>query len=142
MTYLWNDGSTTPALSTNRPGEFWVEITSACETVRHELEVVNDLLPIKNNIYVPNAFSPNGDQVNDLFRAYINHDIIAYEFQIFDRRGGKMFSTEDHFEGWDGTIKGKKAASGVYAWKMRITVTTCGGGRDDGVFSGDFTLFR
>jgi len=142
VTYLWNDGTTVPALRTNVPGNFWVEVKSACEVVRHEIEVINDLLPIEKNIYTPNAFSPNGDEVNDFFRAYVNHDIVAYQLQIFDRRGTKMFSTENPLEGWDGTIKGRKASNGVYAWRIQITVTTCGGGRDDAYLSGDVTLFR
>jgi len=142
VTYLWNDGATVPAMHTNRVGEFWVEITSACEVYRHEFEVVNELSTIENNIYVPNAFSPNSDYTNDRFRAYVNHEIIAYQLQVYDRRGGMMFSTEDPLEGWDGTIKGVQAAVGVYSWWLKITIATCGGGRSEGYLSGDVSLFR
>lgn len=142
VTYLWNDGATVPAMRTNRIGDFWVEITSACEVYRHEFEVINELSTIENNIYVPNAFSPNSDYVNDRFRAYVNHEIIAYQLQVYDRRGGLMFRTEDPLEGWDGTIKGVQSAVGVYSWWLKITIATCGGGRNEGYMSGDVTLFR
>ncbi len=142
VTYLWDDGSTSPAMRTNRVGNFWVEITSACEVYRHEFEVTNELSTVDNNIYVPNAFSPNSDYKNDRFRAYINHEIIAYQLQVYDRRGGLMFSTEDPLEGWDGTIKGVQSAVGVYSWWLKIKIATCGGARSEGYLSGDVTLFR
>ncbi len=142
VTYLWNDGASVPAMRTNRIGNFWVEITSACEVYRHEFEVSNELSTIDNNIYVPNAFSPNSDYTNDRFRAYVNHEIIAYQLQVYDRRGGLMFSTENPVEGWDGTIKGVQSAVGVYSWWLRITIATCGGGRSEGYLSGDVSLFR
>lgn len=142
VNYRWNTGATTPAMRTNLAGQYWVETRNQCETLRQEVEVVNDYTPAQKNIYVPTAFSPNGDLVNDVFQAYLKHDIIHFEMKIFDRRGSLMFSSEDPSVGWDGTLKGQKAHSGVYAWYIDYVVSTCEGGKDRAFFQGDVTLVR
>lgn len=63
--------------------------------------------------YVPNAFTPDGDNLNDIFRiSGLNVD--AFSLQIFDRWGGLMFESNNIDEGWDGTIKGSQAPVGIY----------------------------
>ncbi len=62
--------------------------------------------PMPENIclYIPNAFSPNGDGINDVFRPGIDPDcsIDNYNMRIFDRQGAKLFETEDQEQGWNG----------------------------------------
>lgn len=67
----------------------------------------------------PNAFSPNGDGVNDVFRAIQNGDdkptsLLSFEATIFNRWGQKLYSWTDPEDGWDGTSGGKKVKDGVY----------------------------
>jgi gliding motility-associated-like protein len=74
-------------------------------------------------IYVPNAFTPNGDGVNDVFQPK-GFGITKYELNIFDRWGEKVFSTKTFEEGWDGTIKGrtnKSIEEGSYSWLINVT---------------------
>ncbi len=69
--------------------------------------------------YIPNAFSPNGDGQNDIFRP-IPVGIQSTEyFRVFNRYGELMYQTNKWMEGWDGTIKGKPSASGTYAWMIK-----------------------
>lgn len=71
------------------------------------------------NYYVPNAFSPNGDGLNDVFRP-IPVGIQSTEyFRVFNRYGELMFQTNKWLEGWDGMFKGKKAESGTYVWTIK-----------------------
>lgn len=71
------------------------------------------------NYYVPNAFSPNGDGLNDIFRPIpVGIQSTTY-FRVFDRFGNLMFETNKWMEGWDGTYKGKKASSGTYVWMIK-----------------------
>jgi gliding motility-associated-like protein len=71
------------------------------------------------NYYVPNAFSPNGDGLNDVFRP-IPVGIQSTEyFRVYNRYGELMFQTNKWLEGWDGMYKGKKAAVGTYAWMIK-----------------------
>ncbi len=88
--------------------------TLGCETTDSLTVVVSGAL------YVPNAFSPNGDGDNDVFRAEgtgINH----FELMVFNRWGQKLFETNDIEKGWDGTVDGELAKSDVYVWKIRYS---------------------
>jgi gliding motility-associated-like protein len=68
-----------------------------------------------NNIFIPNGFSPNGDGKNDVLYVRGNGITDLY-FVIYDRWGEKMFETHDINEGWDGTYKGKKMDTAVFAY--------------------------
>lgn len=71
------------------------------------------------NYYVPNAFTPNGDGLNDIFRP-IPVGIQSTEyFRVFDRYGQLMFETKKWLDGWDGMYKGKKALGGTYVWTIK-----------------------
>ncbi len=68
--------------------------------------------------YIPNAFTPNGDGLNDVFRilGLPAENITRYNFQVFDRWGEVVFSTSDIMEGWDGRSKGEYCPPDVYPW--------------------------
>lgn len=70
-------------------------------------------------IFVPTAFSPNGDGKNDIFRpigAGISQ--IVY-FRVFNRWGEMVFSTSELGKGWDGRLNGKRQGSGTYVWMVK-----------------------
>jgi gliding motility-associated-like protein len=77
-------------------------------------------------IYVPNAFTPNGDGTNDIFQPK-GFGIVKYEINIFDRWGEKVFSTKDFEKGWDGTMQSKHDVKygiieeGSYTWLINCT---------------------
>ncbi len=70
--------------------------------------------------YLPNAFSPDGNYVNDILYFY-GTGVKEFVLQVFDRWGEKVFETSDFKQGWDGTFKGKPSLSGVYAYQLTIT---------------------
>lgn len=64
---------------------------------------------------MPNAFSPNGDGVNDIYKARANHrSIVEFHAYIFNRWGQKLFDWTDINAGWDGTAHGKPVKDGTY----------------------------
>lgn len=72
-------------------------------------------------LYIPNAFSPNGDGENDIFKIYTyNNSIRKLTFQIHNRWGELVFQTSDINEGWDGTKNGKSLDAGVYVYTVHI----------------------
>ncbi|MDA9774047.1 gliding motility-associated C-terminal domain-containing protein [Saprospiraceae bacterium] len=94
-------------------------------------------------IYIPNAFSPNDDGVNDLFKIY-PHSAFMGEFilfRIYDRWGSNLFEAQnfDPTEiGWDGTFNGSKVGSGVYVYFVEYL-------SEDGnieILKGDVTISR
>lgn len=70
------------------------------------------------NLYLPSAFTPDGDGINDVF-AVSGTGIQKFRLRIFDRWGRMVFETEDPAIGWDGTIDGKKPVPGVYPYLFR-----------------------
>ncbi|MBX2874240.1 MAG: gliding motility-associated C-terminal domain-containing protein [Saprospiraceae bacterium] len=87
------------------------------------------------NVYIPNVFSPNGDNINDYFEVYAaTSNYQSIEMQVFDRWGNLMFEGEK----WDGTHKNQAAGAGVYVYLLRLVST-------DGhvtILSNSLTLIR
>jgi gliding motility-associated-like protein len=69
--------------------------------------------------YFPNAFTPNGDGVNDYFGPTAVGMRTTGYFRIFDRYGNPVFESKDLIKGWNGTLKGKPAATGTYVWMIK-----------------------
>ncbi len=86
-----------------------------------KIKVVDPATLQCNVVYLPQAFTPNGDDRNDQFfisNPYAIEDLTVFE--IFDSWGGRIFSTTDKFAHWDGTFNGQQLNSGVYLWKVRF----------------------
>ncbi len=67
--------------------------------------------------WVPNAFTPDSDGKNDIFRPICNNpDLEYYELRIFDKWGEQVFLTYDITQGWDGTFKGEIGTPSSYVW--------------------------
>jgi len=68
-------------------------------------------------IYIPNAFTPNGNALNDVYKVY-GTGILAFNIKIFDRWGKMVYNSSDMEAGWDGKYKGQKAQQGVYSYSV------------------------
>ncbi|MTI33547.1 gliding motility-associated C-terminal domain-containing protein [Xanthovirga aplysinae] len=112
--YLWNDGSTSPNYTIEKEGSYSVSIDNGCEIFEDQITVY--YREECCGIEAPNVFTPNGDNVNDLFEIKPSPTIARYNFKIFNRWGKVVYQTENVNNFWDGTINGKEAASGVYYW--------------------------
>ncbi len=75
------------------------------------------MIAVTGALYVPNAFSPNGDGVNDLFKA-VGSEIEEFHLQIFDRWGELIFESFDINQGWDGGVNQHYVESEVYVWHI------------------------
>lgn len=69
-----------------------------------------------NQFFIPNAFSPNRDSKNDIFKPIISGTISNYEFSIYNRWGQLIFNSIDKNNGWDGTLKGLNQNGNVFVW--------------------------
>jgi gliding motility-associated-like protein len=80
--------------------------------------IVTTTLEIKDCpllLWFPNAFTPDGDGVNDFFRP-VGTDIAKYTLQIYNRWGNMIFESSNILTGWDGTVKGSYALPDVYTF--------------------------
>ncbi len=71
-------------------------------------------------IYFPTAFTPNGDNKNDLYKPSVNGQLVVYEFTIFNRYGEIIYRTTNPANGWDGRFKNSKnPLAGSYVWMCK-----------------------
>ena len=90
------------------------------------------------SVFVPTAFTPNGDGLNDGLRPVgIGYRKLSF-FRIYNRYGQEVYYSGDLRAGWDGTFHGAPAPSGVYYWALRITDRF---GQEQ-LLKGDVTLLR
>jgi gliding motility-associated-like protein len=88
-------------------------------------------------LYIPNAFSPNGDGENEIL--YVRGALVEeMVFRIYDRWGEMVFESFDRTDGWDGTFRGKALDPDVYDYYLDVT---CVGG-DEAIVKGNITLLR
>lgn len=73
----------------------------------------------ENDIYVPNMFTPNGDDFNDFFKVESNF-IDEMTMIVYDRWGEKVFETTQQLPGWDGTFEGEELPPDVYGWHLSV----------------------
>jgi gliding motility-associated-like protein len=103
-TYLWQDGSTAQNQLAYEEGIYWVQVIDnnncrAVDTVQ--------LVPCNIEMLIPNAFTPNGDGLNDTFKPIISGwEPSSYLMQIYTKWGQLIFETNNYTEGWDGTANG------------------------------------
>jgi gliding motility-associated-like protein len=72
--------------------------------------------------HFPNAFTPNGDGANDVFKPVFDCPPLTMHFVIYNRWGKKVFETNDPNGGWEGSAGGADATSDVYAWTLEYVV--------------------
>ena len=143
-TYLWNAipstdtaAITTPVWDNIQSGFYVIEVTDAYNCVQRDtVHVIPDTCC---TAYLPNAFSPNNDNANDIFKAISANGIEILSFIIVDRWGNKVFNTTDIHTGWDGTVFGQPAENGTYGYMLRYR---CLSDKQIYIKKGDVTLIR
>lgn len=124
--YLWSPGSVLDNATSNTPVATIVNDTRFVVIVTDIAGCIgSDTVFVKvydgPSYYVPNAFSPNGDGLNDVFRP-IPVGIVSTEFfRIFNRYGELIFDTNKWLMGWDGNYRGRKQPIGNYIWMIKGT---------------------
>lgn len=140
QSYKWNDGSTGPSVIAENPGLYWVEIkdVNGCRN-RDSVMINKNGYIFPSMVYMPTAFTPDGNGVNDLYpnNKYVNIGSL-YNVKLYNRWGEKMAEFNNANLNWDGTFNGKEAPSGVYVY----LVTWIGCDNQRHAMRGDFTLFR
>lgn len=116
-TFLWSTGATEPAISVVESGSYSVEVSNVCGTAMDSVEVMMEDCDVM--VYVPNAFSPDGDGLNEAWKP-VPLNVDAYEVWVYDRWGMEVFYTADIHEYWMGNIGGGAhyAPDGVYVFRI------------------------
>ena len=124
VSYLWSPAGPlnlatlqNPLATLTNDQQFVVQVTDIAGCIGYDTVFVQAYQG--PNYYVPNAFSPNGDGLNDVFRAVPVGIAKTDWFRIFNRYGQLVFETNQWLKGWDGKFKGKVQPMGVYVWVVK-----------------------
>ncbi|MFZ1677207.1 MAG: gliding motility-associated C-terminal domain-containing protein [Saprospiraceae bacterium] len=143
-TYFWNTGSTASSIAVIAPGVYSVTVRTECQQATDEFNVLpSEDCGDRNDIYIPNVITPNGDNVNDIFTIYTNTDldILSMEGSIFDRWGNMVFSSKRNPFTWNGYFGDERLIPGVYVYKIKVTYVFNGKETSE-LFVGDVTIVR
>lgn len=112
--YLWQDGSRGTTYNVTAPGNYFLQLSNICGSKADSVIVSKGAC----KLYVPTAFTPNGDGLNDVFKAAYGENITKFRMTVYNRWGEKVFESSDINKGWDGTYSGK-ILSGVFVWMIQ-----------------------
>jgi gliding motility-associated-like protein len=113
--YAWNNNATTRSLHITQPGTYWLEVTDENGCNGRDSIIVK-LKECLKGIYFPNAFTPNKDGNNDIFKPYVGGILVKYQLQVYNRFGQVIFSSDEANKGWDGTLNGIPQTTGTYVF--------------------------
>jgi len=114
--YLWQDGTTDPQLVATTRGMYWVIATDINGCMGEDTVVLH---PCELLIVMTTAFTPNGDELNDIFQPKYMQDVeFSFYMIIFNKWGQEIFRTNDITKGWDGTYKGNPCPPDLYTWTI------------------------
>ena len=138
--YLWQDSSKLSYYTVEEAGTYWVKVYNHCgfamDTVLFEYEDCGC------EFYIPNAFTPNGDDLNDYFLPKSNCEIWGYYFSVVDRWGMEVFETENPEIGWDGTFNGKPVSGSVFSYIIKYNYNKNGKQTPYSTLHGKVTVVR
>ncbi len=112
-----------PVALFNQPTEGILYTVQAFDTTGcHETAEVNvKVFATGPTVFVPTAFTPNRDGLNDVLRPILAGMQRLEYFQVYNRWGQLVFSTSREGEGWDGRVNGQVQPSSVYVWMVKAT---------------------
>lgn len=118
--YTWQDGSTGNEKIIQSPGNYRITASNFCGSAVQNIGVKEVIC----GIHLPNAFTPNNDGLNDLFRIRYPGQLKEFEMTIYNRWGSVLFRTNDPYTGWDGRYRGELQPNGVYVWTVSFVNKT------------------
>jgi gliding motility-associated-like protein len=116
LAYLWQDGSTASSFMVTRAGTYFLTGSNHCGVYTDSIKVAEGLC----KLLMPDAFTPNNDGINDIFRVKYLYPVKEFSFVIYNRYGQPVFETTDMSRGWDGTFKSAPQETGAYVWIIRL----------------------
>ncbi|WP_118975359.1 gliding motility-associated C-terminal domain-containing protein [Taibaiella koreensis] len=125
-TYRWSEGDTTNYMVVTRPGDYELRATNHCGTAADKIHI--GYIDCKYCLFVPNAFTPNGDGRNDRFVVKAGCPFRTINLQVFNRYGQRLFTSLSLDKTWDGTFNGQPVEQGDYFYVIDAAYLNPGDG--------------
>ena len=137
LQYSWSTGSSQPNIIVDHAGQFILTVKDANNcTGKDTIQVIQKLC--NTGVFVPTAFTPNGNGLNDVFRARVYGIAEYFKLEVFDRWGNRVFMATDPMQAWDGKFNGAYLTSAVFVWQCSYKIR----GEKHGFQKGTVTLIR
>ena len=138
--YEWNTGELTASVTVTPTSTttYVVMVTSADSCSAYDSVLVEVTLPSKT-LVVPDAFTPNGDNLNDKFLPVNAKDYNINSFIIINRWGDEVYNVTTNTDGWDGKFLGLEQPAGAYVYYIEVTALSNG---DKAIYQGAVDLIR
>lgn len=116
--YLSDANIAQPVFERDNLGDqlYSIRMVTAVGCVTVDTQMVKTIKEV--TVYVPNVFTPNNDNLNDLFYPVMDGIKTVYSFKVFNRWGVELFNWPVGSRGWDGTYKGVRQSPGAYVWQF------------------------
>jgi gliding motility-associated-like protein len=139
MTYTWQDNSSLPYYTVTQPGTYWV-VAGRSDCYASDTVWVGAC----TEFWVPNAFTPNKDGVNDIFYVFPSdvEKITRFSIYIYNRWGEQVYYSDNILMGWDGTFKGKDCPQATYSYVIIFEAAGNVPLEKEGTSRGHVTLYR
>jgi len=118
--YLWNTGADTRTILVENPGNYAVNVSNGSCSVSDEISIDD----CGYEIYLPEAFTPDNNNINDRFRPIVYGALNSFKMTVFNRWGQVIFQSVDVLSGWDGTFQGNLCPPGVYVYSIEYSFGT------------------
>jgi gliding motility-associated-like protein len=132
----WSTGAVTPTIAVTARGTYSIQAFNDCGAAGASVNI--DVIRCSEELLVPNAFTPDKNGLNDVFRPVFDASVRQYQLNIYNRWGIPIFSSYDISKGWDGTVNKLPQTVGVYVWVISYTSKS---GRHHSI-NGTVTLVR
>ena len=116
--YKWNTGSTDSFITATTRGLYWA--SASLNGCQYKDSIIFDQKTCDCNIIMPNAFSPNGDGMNDVYHPYIKCFPRSYELIFYSRYGQQVFASKDFKKLWDGRLNNSLLPAGTYYYILNF----------------------
>ena len=118
--FTWSDGSNADSLEVTAAGSYWLSVIDSVGCTYGDTVNV-EVLKCDCYVYVPSAFTPNGDGLNEIFNPVYDCDMQDYRLRVFDRWGQEIFASKDLSVGWDGRFNNVSMPIGVYVYRLEYS---------------------
>jgi gliding motility-associated-like protein len=113
--YLWNTGQQASETTISKPSLYWLMVVDEYGCRGFDSVLVRSKQCLEG-FFIPNAFTPNGDGLNDIFRPLVFGNIQQYKFAVYNRWGEIVFETTEPNAGWNGGFKGATDKTSLFTW--------------------------
>ncbi|MFT4753114.1 MAG: gliding motility-associated-like protein [Salibacteraceae bacterium] len=138
--YLWLDGSQEPEFLVYEDGDYLVNVTNLCGSIEDTISI--EFRQCECDLFIPNAFTPNGDGLDETFGPVSYCELKAYNFYIFDRWGKEVFNSVNPSIHWDGRLNGELLHVGMYTYILKYNFKKIGPKTNYIIKYGTFTLIK